>query len=122
MDFLSNPDQSRAFTRRAFLTRGAALASAAATLPMLLERSAWALAQPGDGLSSIPGAPDERVLVVVQLAGGNDGLNTVIPFGMDDYYRARPGIGRHRFVFCYCFDFDFVEQDRVVVDPAPPWT
>jgi len=30
------------------------------------------------------------VLVVVQLAGGNDGLNTVVPITNDDYYKARP--------------------------------
>jgi uncharacterized protein (DUF1501 family) len=92
MDFLTNPDSAHAFTRRVFLQRGVALASAATTIPLLLERSAVALAAP-EGLSSIPGAPEERVLVVVQLAGGNDGLNTVIPYGMDGYYRARPGIG-----------------------------
>lgn len=38
------------------------------------------------------GAAD-RVLVVIQLTGGNDGLNTVIPFRSDHYYKARPGIG-----------------------------
>src|SRR5207302_1886096 len=37
-----------------------------------------------------PGVPDDRVLVVVQLGGGNDGLNTVIPYSQDAYYRARP--------------------------------
>lgn len=37
--------------------------------------------------------PDQRVLVLVQLAGGNDGLNTVVPYASDDYHRARPGIG-----------------------------
>ncbi|HTW86267.1 MAG TPA: DUF1501 domain-containing protein [Candidatus Sulfotelmatobacter sp.] len=39
------------------------------------------------------GADDDRVLVVVNLQGGNDGLNTVVPFGMPDYYRFRPTIG-----------------------------
>jgi len=34
-----------------------------------------------------------RVLVVVQLAGGNDGLNTIIPFGMSQYYNTRPTLG-----------------------------
>lgn len=32
----------------------------------------------------------ERVLVVIQLTGGNDGLNTVIPYANDHYYKARP--------------------------------
>lgn len=35
----------------------------------------------------------DRILVVVQLAGGNDGLNTVIPFHDLEYAKARPGIG-----------------------------
>ena len=34
-----------------------------------------------------------RVLVVVNLQGGNDGLNTVVPFASPAYYRYRPGIG-----------------------------
>ena len=38
-------------------------------------------------------ASDGRILVVVQLAGGNDGLNTVIPFADPEYAKARPGIG-----------------------------
>jgi uncharacterized protein (DUF1501 family) len=33
-----------------------------------------------------------KVLVVLQLSGGNDGLNTVIPILNDIYYRQRPGI------------------------------
>ena len=33
---------------------------------------------------------DERVLVVIELGGGNDGLNTVVPFADDAYYRQRP--------------------------------
>ena len=35
---------------------------------------------------------DGNILVVLQLAGGNDGLNTVVPFGDDDYRRARPSL------------------------------
>lgn len=33
-----------------------------------------------------------KILVVVQLSGGNDGLNTVVPYRNDIYYRERPGI------------------------------
>ena len=37
------------------------------------------------------GAPnDDRVLVVVYFQGGNDGLNTVVPFGTPAYYKYRP--------------------------------
>ncbi len=36
---------------------------------------------------------NNRVLVLVQMEGGNDGLNTVVPFEDDGYYRARPTIG-----------------------------
>ena len=36
---------------------------------------------------------DRRILVLIQLAGGNDGLNTLIPYSDDAYYKARPGIG-----------------------------
>ncbi|ULQ55084.1 DUF1501 domain-containing protein [Flavihumibacter rivuli] len=35
----------------------------------------------------------EKVLVVLQLSGGNDGLNTVIPYRNDLYYAARPKLG-----------------------------
>src|SRR5690606_3616214 len=35
-------------------------------------------------------AANDRILVIVELSGGNDGLNTVIPYTVDAYYRARP--------------------------------
>lgn len=46
-------------------------------------------------LAGLPGGADDRVLVVVNFQGGNDGLNTVVPFGMSPYYRYRPQIGVH---------------------------
>ncbi len=81
------------FTRREFLRSGLIMASAAATIPAFLSASANAMHGALGGLSSAPGVPDDHILVVVQLSGGNDGLNTVIPFGMPEYYRARTGIG-----------------------------
>ena len=36
---------------------------------------------------------NDRILVVLELSGGNDGLNTVVPYADDAYYRQRPTIG-----------------------------
>lgn len=38
----------------------------------------------------------ERCLVVLQLSGGNDALNMVVPHRQDAYYRMRPTIGQAR--------------------------
>lgn len=69
--------------RRSFLKSSLAASSlvsmGAATVPAFLGRTARAAAD-------ISG---ERILVVVQLIGGNDGLNTVVPHGMDGYARGR---------------------------------
>jgi len=51
---------------------------------------ARALAAPA--LPNLPGGVDDRVLVVINLQGGNDGLNTVVPHGMPQYYRLRPSL------------------------------
>jgi uncharacterized protein (DUF1501 family) len=45
---------------------------------------------PADAAESHP----ERILVLVELSGGNDGLDTLIPYGDDAYHRARPTL-RH---------------------------
>src|SRR5262245_9809216 len=70
-------------TRRDFL-RSSTLLGFGATVPTFLGRTASAAFPVGK-----PGAKD-TVLVVVQLTGGNDGLNTVIPFKNADYYMLRP--------------------------------
>lgn len=36
---------------------------------------------------------DKRILVVVEMSGANDGLNTLVPYADDEYYRLRPRIG-----------------------------
>ena len=75
-------------TRRDFLTGSFTLLSAASTLPIFLGHTAQALAQSQPATKKKNA--DERILVVVQLAGGNDGLNTVVPYEMDPYYKNRP--------------------------------
>jgi uncharacterized protein (DUF1501 family) len=34
-----------------------------------------------------------KILVVLELSGGNDGLNTLVPYGDDAYYKHRPNLG-----------------------------
>lgn len=46
------------------------------------------------GATMVP--PGNKVVVVLQLSGGNDGLNTVIPVRNDLYYKARPKLGIER--------------------------
>ena len=41
----------------------------------------------------LPGLKDNHVLVILQLAGGNDGLNTLVPYADDHYHKLRPRIG-----------------------------
>lgn len=81
-----------AFTRRRFLG-GMAMLSAAATVPGFVGSTGEALADTNWHTVSKPGVPEDRVLVVVQLSGGNDGLNTVIPLGQGLYHDNRPQLG-----------------------------
>jgi uncharacterized protein (DUF1501 family) len=53
----------------------------------------FARALAGPLLPASPLIGEDRVLVVINLQGGNDGLNTVVPFATQAYYRYRPGIG-----------------------------
>ena len=48
------------------------------------------------GTTSTRAGHPGRVLVVVQLGGGNDGLNTLVPAGDGRYYDSRPNLGRRR--------------------------
>lgn len=90
---MSDITNSPTFSRRLFLQQGVGFISLAATAPLFIQRSAQGVLLPfGSLLSSAPGVPEDRVLVVVQLGGGNDGLNTVVPFGSRDYYNARPNL------------------------------
>ncbi len=83
---------SRGMTRREFVKKGLTMVAVGATVPSFLTRTALAMNNPWDvaQVTSRPGVPDENVLVVVQLGGGNDGLNTIVPFTEEAYYRARP--------------------------------
>jgi uncharacterized protein (DUF1501 family) len=70
------------FSRRQFLTsslKSASLVALGSVVPQFVARTAQAAA---------PGK--DSILVVVEMTGGNDGLNTVIPYADDLYHKARP--------------------------------
>ncbi len=75
------PFSGQKISRRGLLAGGLTSVSALAAAPLFSPR-AWAQA-----------GRDQRILVSVELSGGNDGLNTVVPHGDDAYYRHRPTIG-----------------------------
>jgi uncharacterized protein (DUF1501 family) len=75
--------------RTSFLSRSLGAAALGGSMPLAFMRAAYAQSSPALG----PGVDPDNVLVVVQLNGGNDGLNTVIPYSDDAYHKARPTIG-----------------------------
>ena len=76
-------------SRRDFLIRGMYGIGVGGMLPMILSRTSAALSAQALQGTSVETHPN-RILVVIELSGGNDGLNTVVPFGDAAYYRARP--------------------------------
>ena len=78
-------------TRRAFLRTSLLGAALSWTIPVFLERTFLTLhAQAADSSIQTMTGKDHPILVVLQLAGGNDGLNTIIPLEDDLYFKARP--------------------------------
>ncbi len=78
-------------TRRAFLRTSLLGAALSWTVPVFIERTFMTLnAQAADSPIQSMTGKDHPILVVIQLAGGNDGLNTVIPYQDDHYFSARP--------------------------------
>lgn len=79
------------FKRKEFIQIGS-LATASLMLPKFLKAFE---AHPDDlflrGRAMVPAG--NKVVVILQLSGGNDGLNTVIPYRNDLYYKARPRLG-----------------------------
>ena len=81
-------------TRREFLRRTVLGSSLAWTVPAFLANTFSALqAEAADSAIQTATGRDANILVVLQMAGGNDGINTVVPFANDFYHKARPTIG-----------------------------
>ena len=87
----SSTGSTNPYSRRLFMQQGMAFLSMATTVPLFMQRSAQGIMIPlGSLVSSQAGVPEDHTLVVIQLGGGNDGLNTVIPYGDRSYYKNRP--------------------------------
>jgi uncharacterized protein (DUF1501 family) len=79
-------------TRREFLRRTVLTSALSWTVPTFLANTFSALqAEAADAANPVTGK-DSTILVILQMAGGNDGINTVIPHSSDFYYKARPRI------------------------------
>ena len=72
--------------RREFLRKSCLFSGASSAAGFLSEGVESSLAASGGRVDA------RRVLVFIDLAGGCDGLNAVVPHGLDDYYRQRPNL------------------------------
>jgi uncharacterized protein (DUF1501 family) len=81
-------------TRRSLLGRGALLVASGFLAPSFVTRTAMAL-DPSNPLGQVTldASKNNQILVVLQLAGGNDGLNTLVPFADPAYSQLRPTLG-----------------------------
>lgn len=78
-------------TRRDFVRSGLAVVSVGAFMPTIFSRAVAAASF--DRRLSAPGDAPAKTLIIIQLAGGNDGLNTVIPYADSRYRQLRPALG-----------------------------
>ena len=96
-DHIIEPHTSTLHTRREFMRTSMLGAAAAVSLPVFLQKTFFTLdAMAADSAVQTATGKDDTILVVLQLAGGNDGMNMVVPYADDAYYRARPVIGIKR--------------------------
>ena len=87
-------DEQTLHTRRQFLRTTLLGGAVSGTIPAFLAQTISALhAEAAQKVTQITTGRDGTILVVLQMAGGNDGLNTVVPYASDDYRRARPRLG-----------------------------
>lgn len=71
-------------SRRAFIKKSAFATVGGMMIPNFLK--AFELQQLGQSQTT------DKILVIIQLSGGNDGLNTIVPYRNDIYYKSRPSI------------------------------
>ncbi|MEM0961034.1 MAG: DUF1501 domain-containing protein [Bacteroidota bacterium] len=95
LDFGRDHDRDHAdWTRRDFLTGATAAAAGAFVLGSGAQARTVRASSHTPLLQALGRTETDRVLVIIQLGGGNDGLNMVVPYTSDAYYRRRPTIGQ----------------------------
>lgn len=77
-------------SRRAMIKDGLLAVSAGMILPSVFARAVRAAHNAAQDGNTWAQAAQQRTLIVVQMAGGNDGLNTIVPYTDGAYYQARP--------------------------------
>jgi len=81
-------------TRRQFLRKTILGSALTWTVPAFLADTFSALHnEAAESATQIVTGKDSTILVVLQMAGGNDGINTVVPYTSDFYHKARPRLG-----------------------------
>ena len=80
-------------TRRDFLKKTALGGAFTWTVPSFLAHTFARLQAEAADKANVTTGKDGTILVILQMAGGNDGLNTVVPFTNDHYQKARPRLG-----------------------------
>jgi uncharacterized protein (DUF1501 family) len=77
-------------SRRAMIKDGLLAVSAGMIMPSIFARAVRAASNAAHEGVTWAQAAQNRTLIVVQMAGGNDGLNTIVPYADSAYYHARP--------------------------------
>jgi uncharacterized protein (DUF1501 family) len=81
-------------TRREFIRQTVLGSALSWSVPAFLANTFSALhGEAADAATQIVTGKDSTILVVLQMAGGNDGINTVVPYANDFYHKARPTLG-----------------------------
>lgn len=112
----AHKEDHRQWSRRQFL-----LSTGLATLGSALSLGGSSIAALANSplLKAIAESNNERILVIVNLGGGNDGLNTIVPRQNDVYYGSRPTIAVQEYdMFALSDDFG---MPNTMLDLQPLW-